>query len=112
MHWTEITERAIEDAVVLDVRGQLTLGEQESLLFNHVSRLMAGGRRRIVLNLWHVSYIDSVGIGEIVRSYLHMTRQGGSLGVCGVGPRVAELLHATQLDRVLPIFDSEGEAVR
>jgi anti-sigma B factor antagonist len=111
MHWTEITDRTVGSTVILDVRGHMTLGEQESHLFRHVSALADAGCRRIVLNLQHVSYVDSVGVGEIIRVYLHLQRRGGMLRLCGIGPRVSELLETTQLDRVLPISESEADAV-
>jgi anti-sigma B factor antagonist len=111
MHWTEIVERRIAGAVVLDVRGQLTLSEEDASLFRQVSRLVGDGVRRVVLNLGHVSYIDSVGVGEIVRSYMLVTQRGGMLVLCEVGPRVRELLETTNLDSVLRFFDTESEAV-
>ena len=73
---------------------------------DRMRELTDAGHRRLVLNLEHVSYIDSVGIGEIVRCFLHTTRLGGALRLCGVGPRVGDLLRATQLDTVLPICES------
>jgi len=112
MHWTAIVERRAGDAVVLDVRGQLTLtSEEDSSLYRRVAALDAGGSRRLVLNLRHVSYIDSVGVGEIVRSYMLITRAGGMLTLCEVGPRVREILDATNLDSVLRLFDTEADAV-
>jgi anti-sigma B factor antagonist len=111
MHWTEIVERRVAGAVVLDVRGQLTLSDEDSSLFRHVSRLALDGARRFVLNLRHVSYIDSVGVGEIVRSYMLVTQRGGTLALCDVGPRVRELLETTNLDSVLRLFETEAEAV-
>jgi len=111
MHWTEISDRTLGRAVVIDVRGFMTLGEQESRLLGYVRALAESGCRRIVLNLTHVSYVDSVGVGEIIRVYLHLQGRGGTLRLCGIGPRVSELLQSTQLDRVLPIFESEADAV-
>jgi anti-sigma B factor antagonist len=111
VHWTEIADRRAGDVVILDVRGHLTLAEQEASLFRHVTQLMDDGERKFVLNLRHVSYIDSVGIGEIVRSYMHLTRHGGTLRLCNVGPRVREILEATHLDTVLELFAKEEDAV-
>jgi len=111
MHWTEISDRMVGSTVILDVRGHMTLGEQESQLYRYVSALADAGHRRIVLNLSHVSYVDSVGVGEIVRVFMHLQWRGGKLRLCGIGPRVGELLQTTQLDRVLPISESEADAV-
>ncbi len=111
MHWTDIGERECGDVTVLEVRGHMTMTDPESLLFRHAARLQEEGRRRVVLNLRHVSYIDSVGIGEIVRSFLHLAQRGGMLTLCAVSPRTMEVLEATHLDRVIRVFDEEPEAV-
>ena len=111
MHWTDIGERAVGDVVVLDVRGHMTLSDTEASLFGCASRLADEGHRQIVLNLHHVAYIDSVGIGEIVRTFLHLGQRGGSMAVCSVSPRTREVLLATRLDTVIRMFDTEAQAV-
>jgi len=111
MHWTDIGERAVGDVVVLDVRGHMTLSDTEASLFGYASRLADEGHRQIVLNLHHVAYIDSVGIGEIVRTFLHLGHRGGSMAVCSVSPRTREVLLATRLDTVIRMFDTEEQAV-
>ena len=73
MHWTHIGDRLAGDVVVLDVKGHMTLAEPESLLFAYVQRMMQDGRRKFLVNLQHLAFIDSVGIGEIVRS-VHPSR--------------------------------------
>jgi anti-sigma B factor antagonist len=113
MHWTHIAERMAGDVVVLDVRGHMTLAEPESLLFAYVMRLMQdAGRRKFLVNLRHLTFIDSVGIGEIVRSYTHLARHGGMLKLCDVGPRVREVLEVTHLDTIIRMYDAEGDALR
>ena len=113
MHWTHIADRLVGDVVVLDVKGHMTLAEPESLLFGYVSRLMQEERRlKFVVNLQHLAFIDSVGIGEIVRSYTHLARHGGALRLCSVGPRVSEVLEVTHLDSIIRIFATEADAIR
>ncbi|CAN5668158.1 STAS domain-containing protein [soil metagenome] len=113
MHWTYIADRLVGDVVVIDVKGHMTLAEPESLLFGHVSRLARDdGRRKFVVNLRHLAFIDSVGIGEIVRSYTHLASQGGALKLAEVAPRVREVLEVTQLNTIIRLFESENEAVR
>lgn len=113
MHWTHIEDRMTGDVVVLDVKGHMTLAEPESLLFAYVTRLMQeAGRRKFVVNLRHLTFIDSVGIGEIVRSYTHLARHGGMLKLCDVGPRVREVLEVTHLDSIIHMYDAEADALR
>ena len=111
MHWTDIGERAVGDVVVLDVRGHMTLSDPEASLFQYASRLADEGHLHIVLNLQHVAYIDSVGIGEIVRTFLHLGHRGGSMAVCSVSARTREVLLATRLDTVIRMLDTEDRAV-
>ena len=73
---------------------------------------MHQGKNKIVLNLANVPYIDSAGLGEIVRTYTTVSRQGGSLKLLNLTKRIHDLLSITKLLTVFETFDSEGEAVR
>lgn len=111
MHWTEIAERRAGKALVLDLKGHLTLAEEQLGLMRRIRALTDDGARTFVLNLRHLSYIDSSGIGEIVGAYTRVTRTGGTLRVCEASPRVTEVLQATNLDTVLELYEHEQEAL-
>ncbi len=108
----QIEERAIGDVKVLDVKGRVILGEGDELLRDKINSLLNQGFKRIVLNLAEVPYIDSAGLGEIVRTYTTVSRQGGSLKLLNLTKRIADLLSITKLLTVFETFDSETEAVR
>ncbi len=108
----QIEERAVGDVKVLDVKGRVTLGEGDELLRDKINSLLNQGFKRIVLNLAEVPYIDSAGLGEIVRTYTTVSRQGGSLKLLNLTKRIADLLSITKLLTVFETFDSETEAVR
>ena len=108
----QIEERAVGDVVVLDLKGRVTLGEGDQLLKDKVNSLVNQGRKRIVLNLAGVPYIDSAGLGEIVGSYTTVSRQGGSLKLLNLTKKITDLLAITKLLTVFETFDSEDEAVR
>ena len=112
MHWTEITQRTAGSIVVLELRGVLTLAEGDRRLLPAIAGLLERGRRAFLLNLQHLSYIDSPGIGEIVGAYTRVTREGGTLKLCHASARVIEVLRATNLDAVLELFDDEPAALR
>ncbi len=112
MHWTEIAERVDGGVVILDVRGHMTLAEEEGLLFRRIGVLADHGHVRVVLNLQNIAYVDSVGIGEIIRAYMRLTRGGGALKLCAVAPRIGEVLEATNLNSVVAVYGSEEEALR
>ena len=75
----QIDERTIGDVLILDIKGRITLGEGDELLKDKVNSLLNQGQKKIILNLAEVPYIDSAGLGEIVRTYTTVSRQGGSL---------------------------------
>jgi len=108
----QIEERAVGDVVVLDLKGRITLGEGDQLLKDKVNSLVNQGRKRMVLNLAGVPYIDSAGLGEIVGSYTTVSRQGGSLKLLNLTKKITDLLAITKLLTVFETFDSEDEAVR
>jgi anti-sigma B factor antagonist len=108
----QIEERAVGDVIVLDLKGKITLGEGDELLKDKVNSLVNQGHKKIVLNLAEVPYIDSAGLGEVVRTYTTVSRQGGSLKLLNLTKRITDLLSITKLLTVFETFDSENEAVR
>jgi anti-sigma B factor antagonist len=108
----QIEERTVGEVVVLDLKGRITLGEGDQLLKDKVNSLVNQGRKRIILNLAGVPYIDSAGLGEIVGSYTTVSRLGGSLKLLNLTKKITDLLAITKLLTVFETFDSEDEAVR
>jgi len=108
----QIEERAVGDVVILDLKGRITLGEGDELLKDKVNSLVNQGRKKIVLNLADVPYVDSAGLGEVVRTYTTVSRQGGSLKLLNLTKRITDLLSITKLLTVFETFDSEPDAVR
>jgi anti-sigma B factor antagonist len=108
----QIDERAIGDVMVLDLKGRITLGEGDELLKDKVNSLVNQGHRKVILNLAEVPYIDSAGLGEIVRTYTTVSRQGGSLKLLNLTKRITDLLSITKLLTVFETFDSEQDAIK
>jgi anti-sigma B factor antagonist len=108
----EIAERTVSDVTVLDLKGKMTLGEGDELLKDKINRLLASGKKKLVLNLEGVPYIDSAGLGEIVRTYTTVSRQGGSLKLLNLTKRIEDLLSITKLLTVFETFDTEPEAIK
>lgn len=107
----QIDERMVGDVLILDVKGRITLGEGDEILKDKVNSLLNQGKKKIVLNLAEVPYIDSAGLGEIVRTYTTVSRQGGSLKLLSLTKRITDLLAITKLLTVFETYDSESEAV-
>jgi anti-sigma B factor antagonist len=108
----QIEERNVGDVVVLDLKGKITLGQGDELLKDKVNSLVNQGHRKIVLNLADVPYIDSAGLGEIVRTYTTVSKNGGSLKLLNLTKRITDLLAITKLLTVFETFEAESDAVR
>jgi anti-sigma B factor antagonist len=108
----EIAERSVGDITLLDLKGKMTLGEGDELLKDKINSLLGTGKKKLVLNLEGVPYIDSAGLGEIVRTFTTVSRQGGSLKLLNLTKRIEDLLAITKLLTVFETFDTEAEAIK
>jgi len=108
----QIDERKVGDVTILDLKGKLTLGDGDELMRNKINGLIQAGAKKIVLNLGEVPYIDSAGLGEVVRAYTTVKRQEGMLKLLNLTKRIQDLLAITKLLTVFDTFDSENDAVK
>ena len=108
----QIEERIVNEVTILDLKGKMTLGEGDELLKDKINSLMNQGRGKILLNLEGVPYIDSAGLGEIVRTYTTVSRQGGTMKLVNLTKRITDLLAITKLLTVFETFDNEPEALK
>lgn len=108
----KIVERQVGDVLILDLQGKIMIGEGDDALREAVTRLVDGGRTRIVLNLAEVPYVDSAGLGEIVRCYTTVSRKGGRLKLLNLTKKIKDLLAITKLLTVFETYETEDEAVK
>ena len=108
----QIDQRVNGDVTILDLKGKMTLGEGDELLKEKINGLLQQGHKNLVLNLEGVPYIDSAGLGEVVRTYTTVSRQGGKLKLLNLTKRIQDLLAITKLLTVFETFDNEQDAVR
>jgi anti-sigma B factor antagonist len=111
MNNLNITERRNGNVTVLDLKGNIRLGEGNIELHNILRFLVEKGERRILLNLGEVKYIDSSGLGELVAGFTTLQKNGGELKILRLTERVHELMFITKLLTVFDVFDNEEEAV-
>lgn len=107
----QVATRQVGNAAVLDVSGRITLGEGNVILREIVRDLADKGQKRVVLNLDKVQYIDSSGVGELVKTHTTLRNQGGQLKLCNLNKRVSDLLQVTRLSAVFDIHKDEASAV-
>jgi anti-sigma B factor antagonist len=98
-------------ASLVDVTGHFTSFEAGALR-QAVTGLLAQKRKDIVLNLSGLEYLDSSGIGELVRNYMTVIKSGGTMKVVGLSSKVEEILKITQLYKVFPEFPDEETALK
>ena len=96
---------------LVDVSGHFTSFESGALR-NAIESLVKEKRNRILLNLRGLEYLDSSGIGELVRNYLTVVKSGGEMKVVGLSSKVEEILKITQLYKVFPEFPDEDAALK
>jgi anti-sigma B factor antagonist len=106
-----MTDRDVNGVNVLDIEGRIVLGEESNSFREKVKSLLAAGKRKIVLNLANVSYIDSAGLGTLVATYHSARSQGATLKLANLGAKFKEVLQVTKLMTVFDTYDSEGAAV-
>jgi anti-sigma B factor antagonist len=104
-------ERQSGDVTVLDMDGKVTIGEGSVALRSAIRRLLEEGKKKILLNLAGVGYIDSSGIGELVSSYTAIGKEGGQLKLMNLTQKLQDLLTITKLLTVFDVYDDEGEAL-
>jgi anti-sigma B factor antagonist len=108
----QIEERVVGDIVVLTVTGEITLNKGgDVVLRDKVRSLMHQGRRQVLIDLGHVSYMDSAGLGQLVQSYVTSKNAGGSLKLVNVTKRLKDLLTITKLVTVFDTYDTEPAAL-
>ena len=107
----DIQEREREGIVILDLKGRLIVGEPVSDLREKIRELAAASKVNIVLNLQHLDYIDSTGLGGLVISYTTVKKAGGAMKIVNLSQRNIELLVLTKLTTVFEIFGDEQDAV-
>src|ERR1700683_1018704 len=93
-----------EDIVILVLGGRLTFRESDGL-FDKIRALGAAGHLKLILDLRHVSYVDSAGLGAIVGGYTSLTKQGGALKLVNPNMRTLEMLAMTQLNTLFEVFE-------
>jgi len=103
--------RQVEDIVIVDMQGNLTIGEAVLLLRNTVRRFIESGTRRFILNLSGVQYIDSAGLGELISIYTAVRNRNGDVKLLNLTEKAKDLLQMTKVLSAFGNFDREADAI-
>ena len=107
----QATCRDNSDVAVIDFSGRITLGEGSALLRDTIKDLVGRGKKKILLNLADVDYIDSAGIGELVSGFTTVRNANGELKLLNLTKRVSDLLQITRLYTVFDVQNEEWTAI-
>jgi anti-sigma B factor antagonist len=107
----KITKREVDGVAVLALEGRIVLGEETVAFREKVKGLLGEGKKKLVLDLKNVTFIDSAGLDEMVIAHTSAKSSGATLRLCNLGSRTNELLQITRLVTVFEVSNSEAEAV-
>ena len=105
-------QRQLADVAVVEIEDTIHCGEGEDELERILKDLAGRGCVRLVIDLQHVSHIDSTCLGVFVAAYVRCTKRGGAIGLVHTPPRIRQLLSITRLDQFLVTYATEEEAIR
>jgi anti-sigma B factor antagonist len=106
-----INIRTVEQVTILDLAGPFKAGEAAQAFRNSVGEVLSTGVTRLAINLAGVTFLDSYGIGSVVRTFLTLKEKGGEFRLFGASKQVAETLKMVRLDKVLKVTEDEAAAL-
>ena len=107
-----IVAKDVDGVTVLKLMGRVTLGDESGQLRSTIKQNLTQGKKRLVLDLSEVNYIDSAGLGTLVAGYTSARNEGGEIRLAGVTKRFGELLNITKLVTIFNVHDSVENAVK
>jgi anti-sigma B factor antagonist len=108
----KIDTREVAHVTILDIEGRIVLGDEIHDLREAVRDLIKQDKKKIILNLANVDYIDSSGVGELVGCFTTVRNAGGELKLLNLTQKVHDVLHVTKLYTVFDIREDEFTAVK
>lgn len=107
----KMNQREVDGVTVVALDGRIVLGEESNAMREKVKTLVAEGKKKIVLNMDNITFIDSAGLGTLVAAHHSAKGQGASLRLCSLGTKFQEVLQITKLMTIFEVYNSEAEAV-
>jgi anti-sigma B factor antagonist len=107
----KIEKRKIGNVTVFDLKGKILFGDGIDELRQSINTAIKDKEKQLVLNFAEVPYLDSTGLGEVVRSYTTLKKEGGTVKIANLTNKVKDLMMVTKLITVFETFENENEAV-
>ncbi len=107
----KIEKRKVGDVLIIDLKGKILIGDGIDELRETINSCIKEKETKVLLNFGEVPYLDSTGLGEVVRSYTSIKKDGGSVKIVNLTNKVRDLLSVTKLLTVFDTFEDEAKAV-
>lgn len=107
----KVTTQEVEGVSVVGLNGRIVLGEESGALRDAVKNLLGGGKKKIVLNMSDVTYIDSAGLGILVAAHVSAKTHEASIRLCALGQKFHEVLQITRLLTIFEVYDTPAAAI-
>jgi len=109
----DIKIRELNGIVIIDIGGDIRQYEVKGIsLYQHVKDQLYEGKRNILINFEKVTFIDSLGVGDLLSSYVSTNNLGGKIKLLKVAPRIHLILKVTLMDRLFEFFEDEDTAIK
>ena len=106
----ELKERDEKGVIIIDIKGRFTAVESPEFKA-YINKLLEKGKKRIIVNLGGVSFIDSSGIGALVGALTTLRKQEGNLKILNLNDQIEKIFQITRLNKFFDIYEDEFEAV-
>lgn len=107
----KMTNREVDGVSVVTLDGRIVLGEESNSFREKLKSMLAEGKKKIVLNMVNIKYIDSSGLGTLVAAHVSAKTQGASVRLCNLGKKFHEVMQITKLLTIFDVYDTEAAAV-
>lgn len=108
----KIEKRKKNNVVILDLKGKILFGDGIEELRASINSAIKENEKNLLLNFAEVPYLDSTGLGEVVRSYTTLKKVGGTVKIVNLTNKVKDLLTVTKLITVFETFENEDDGIK
>jgi anti-sigma B factor antagonist len=108
----KLTDREVGGIVILEPKGKIMGGPDASLLHDKLYECIQGDKKKVVIDLAGVEWMNSTGLGILIQGYTTLRKSDGQLKLARVTDKIRSLLTITKLSPIFDAYESVDEAIR
>ena len=108
----KIENKIQDDLLILTIKGQMIGGRDTENVFGEVTRLLDDGHKNFIIDLKHLHWINSTGLGFLISAYNRIKDKGGQMVLVGASKRFEQMLQTTKLTLIFATYNSLDEAIK